>query len=166
MKRGPGGLPPFLYPHEDTQSDYPVRIIKGYSNEDQPQLIYPDKNGVITIEINELERVEIHLSEGTRGLAPLSDCSISPTNQWQGFQVIGARFGALPIGSTLDRERGIFYWQPGPGFVGEYRFLFIKKDRHENVTRKKILVNIIPFCMRKPEGLCGLRKLGKSPLLP
>jgi hypothetical protein len=166
MERAQEGVPPCLYPHEDTQRDYPIRILKGYSNEDQPQLIYPDENGVINIEINELERVEIHLSEGTRGLAPLSNCSISSTNLWQGFQVIGARFGALPIGSTLDRERGIFYWQPGPGFVGEYRLVFIKKDRHENVTRKNILVDIIPFCIRKSEHLCGLRKLGKSPLLP
>jgi len=71
-------------------------------------LIYPNENGVITIEINELEPVEIHLSEGTRGLASLFNCSISSTNQWQGFQVIGSRFGALPVGSTLDGERGIF----------------------------------------------------------
>jgi len=132
MERGPGGLPPCLKPHVDEQNDYPVRILNGYSYEDQPRLIYPNENGVITIEINESERVEIHLPGGTRGL------------QWQGFQVIGSRLGALPAGSTLDRERGIFYWQPGPGFVGEYRLVFIKKDENENVTRKNILVEIIP----------------------
>jgi Tol biopolymer transport system component len=159
MEMGPRGLPPCPDPHEEAQSDHTVRILKGYSNEDQSQLIYPDENGVITVKINELERVEIHISWGTRGLAPLSNCSISSTNQWQGFQVIGGRPGALPIGSTLDREKGIFYWQPGPGFVGEYRLVFIKKDRHENVTRKNILVEIIPLCIMKPEHLGGLKKL-------
>jgi hypothetical protein len=99
---------------------------------------------VITIEINELERAEIHLSVGTRELAPLFDCSMSSTHQWQGFQVIGSRLEALPVGSTLDGNRGIFYWQPGPGFVGEYRLVFIKKDQHENEARKNILVEIIP----------------------
>jgi hypothetical protein len=87
----------------------------------------------------------MHLSEGTRRLSPLSDCNISSTCQWQGFQVIGSRLGALPVGSTLDGKKGIFYWQPGPGFVGEYRLVFIKKDQHGNVTRKNILVEIIPL---------------------
>ncbi|MGD2087347.1 MAG: Ig-like domain-containing protein [Candidatus Aminicenantes bacterium] len=145
MGRGPGDLPPCLNPHVDEQNDYPFRILKGYSYEDYPQPIYPEENGVIEVKIKELERVEIHLSEGTRELAPLSNCSMSSTNQWQGSKVIGSRLGALPVGSTLDGKRGIFYWQPGPGFVGEYRLVFFKKDQHGNVTRKKILVEIIPF---------------------
>jgi hypothetical protein len=33
---------------------------------------------------------------------------------------------SLPIGSTL--KNGVFYWQPGPGFLGEYELLF---DRSE-----------------------------------
>jgi hypothetical protein len=143
MEKGPGGLPLCLNSIENTQIDYPIRIIRGYSNEDQPRLIYPDENGLINIKINELERVEIHLSEGIRGFTPLSDGIISFTHQWQGFQMIGSRLGLLPVGSKLDRKKGIFYWQPGPGFVGEYRFVFIKKDQHERVTRKNILVEII-----------------------
>jgi Tol biopolymer transport system component len=138
------GSPPYPYPYEETQNDYPVRILKGYSYEDQPRLIHPNENGVIAIEINVLERVEIYLSEEMRALAPLSDCSMSSTNQWQGYMVIGRRLGALPVGSTLDGKKGIFYWQPGPGFVGKYRLVFIKKDQHKNVTRKNILVEIIP----------------------
>ncbi|MDQ1351702.1 MAG: hypothetical protein QG657_2007, partial [Acidobacteriota bacterium] len=44
----------------------------------------------------------------------------------------------------LDRENGIFYWQPGPGFVGEYCLLFIGKDNDGQFTRKIITVNIKP----------------------
>jgi hypothetical protein len=145
MDSRPVGLPSCLYPHEDAQNDYPVRIIKGYSNENQPQLIYPGEDGVITVKVNELDRVEIRLLEGIGEHAHLSNCGMSSTHQWQGFQVMGSRLGALPAGSTLDRKKGIFYWQPGPGFVGEYRLVFIKKDQNENVTRKNILVEIIPF---------------------
>ncbi|MCX6580793.1 MAG: hypothetical protein NT166_11500 [Candidatus Aminicenantes bacterium] len=47
------------------------------------------------------------------------------------------------VGSTMDVERGIFYWQPGPGFVGRYRLVFIKKDSHGRATRKDIIVEIL-----------------------
>jgi hypothetical protein len=36
----------------------------------------------------------------------------------------GAR--GLPVGSTLDATRGIFTWQPGPGFIGRYRLVFTR----------------------------------------
>ena len=45
----------------------PLKFISLY--EDQPRLVYPNENGVITIEINELERIEMHLSEGNFLLA-------------------------------------------------------------------------------------------------
>jgi hypothetical protein len=32
----------------------------------------------------------------------------------------------LPVGSTL--AGGVFYWQPGLGFFGEYRLLFERSD--------------------------------------
>jgi len=122
-----------------------IKIKKGFHLDSKPQQLYPGDNGSFTIHIHELERVEIHLSEETIELAPLSNGSMSSFNQWQGFQVIGSRLGALPVGSTLDRKKGIFYWQPGPGFVGEYRLVFIKKDQHRNVIRKNTVVEIIPF---------------------
>jgi len=34
----------------------------------------------------------------------------------------------LPIGSTFDAEGGIFYWQLGPGFLGEYTLEFRAED--------------------------------------
>jgi hypothetical protein len=34
---------------------------------------------------------------------------------------------SLPVGSTLDRTRGLFTWQPGPGFVGRYRLAFTRR---------------------------------------
>jgi len=33
----------------------------------------------------------------------------------------------LPVGSTLDRQKGIFYWEPGPGFQGKYHLVFLEK---------------------------------------
>ncbi|MGE5343629.1 MAG: BACON domain-containing protein [Candidatus Omnitrophota bacterium] len=83
------------------------------------------------IEIRELERVEIDLSK---------EMGLSDTH-FQGYLRVGNQLRQLPIGSTLDQEKGIFYWQPGPGFVGEYRFVFIGSDKIKSV-RKYLNINI------------------------
>jgi hypothetical protein len=45
---------------------------------------------------------------------------------------------ALPIGSTL--KGGVFYWQPGPGFLGDYTMMFERPDG----TRIPVRVTIVP----------------------
>ncbi|HLP60506.1 MAG TPA: hypothetical protein VK186_16820, partial [Candidatus Deferrimicrobium sp.] len=97
--------------------DGAVTVTKGYREDVLPQRIYPGKNGIITIEIRELERLVIHF--------PASVINRS----------------LLPIGSTLDSKKGIFYWQPGPGFIGNYEFVFTNnKGKHTN----QININILP----------------------
>ncbi|HLP47138.1 MAG TPA: Ig-like domain-containing protein [Candidatus Kapabacteria bacterium] len=81
------------------------------------------------VEIRELERVEINLSGA---------------GVFEGYSVVGDQLRELPIGSTLDKDRGVFYWQPGPGFVGEYRLRFIGKDDEGRNTMKNIIVHIKP----------------------
>jgi hypothetical protein len=49
----------------------------------------------------------------------------------------------LPIGSPLDKDRGIFYWQPGPGFLGEFRLVFMETDSQGNLAKKNIWVTIM-----------------------
>ncbi|HLP46300.1 MAG TPA: leucine-rich repeat domain-containing protein [Candidatus Kapabacteria bacterium] len=94
-----------------------------------------ETGGEIYIELQELERVEIKLS-GER-VAPQAI-------RVDGYLVVSDQLRALPIGSTLDKDRGVFYWQPGPGFVGEYRFVFIGKNYSGQYTKKNIVVNIKP----------------------
>jgi hypothetical protein len=96
--------------------------------------LFPDDEGIINIEIKELERVEFRF-EGTMGLAPLSS--------YTGFLVIGDQLRSLPIGSTLDAKRGIFTWQPGPGFYGTYEFVFIKADGSDR-RKVRLIIKILP----------------------
>jgi hypothetical protein len=105
----------------------PVFIKKGYNLKFKPKEICPDNNGIITVESRELERVEINLG--------LQDCI--------GYQHIEDQLKPLPISSSLDSERGVFYWQPGVGFYGTYEFVFIKTD---GIDRRKVSlrVNIFP----------------------
>jgi len=103
---------------------HPVKIKKGCNPNVEPVKVYPNDKGIIPIEIKELERVEIHFFDSTMNIEPRT-----------------LNISSLPIGSTLDSERGIFYWQPGPGFIGEYRFVFIEKGDSGQVTKK--LVNVV-----------------------
>jgi hypothetical protein len=88
----------------------------------------------------------------TAGIAPV----------YNGYQLIGDRLTSLPIGSTLDIEKGVFYWQPGPGFVGDYilDFVFIpgasdtisvsKGLLNKNkVKRQRLKIKIIPSSEKK-----------------
>jgi hypothetical protein len=40
----------------------------------------------------------------------------------EGHLLVAGERRSLPIGSTL--RGGVFYWQPGPGFLGEYELVF------------------------------------------
>ncbi|MBW2593848.1 MAG: hypothetical protein JRE58_12765, partial [Deltaproteobacteria bacterium] len=50
----------------------------------------------------------------------------------------------LPVGSTLDRANGIFYWIPGPGFLGRHVLHFAVTDGVYRSKPVTIVVNIKP----------------------
>jgi hypothetical protein len=64
--------------------------------------------GERVIEMEELGRIEL------------------PVGAANGYLLVRGERRPLPIGSTL--KGGIFYWQPGPGFVGEYSLFFARPD--------------------------------------
>lgn len=97
-----------------------VWVKKGFNADIEANEIYPDEEGVTHIEIQELERVEILLSPGAVNVF------------------------SLPVGSTLDSREGIFYWQPGPGFIGQYHLVFMEKEEKGVVNRKEVVVTIVP----------------------
>jgi len=144
ISRGRGGLPPCFPDIQDIQDkgqevlnfspDEPIAVKKGFAETTEPREIYPDENGLITIESEELQRIELHLP-AAQGLFP---------SYYIGCQLVGHRVRPLPIGSFLDSEKGIFYWQPGPGFVGSYRLVFIKKVPWGEYSKIKISLNILP----------------------
>jgi hypothetical protein len=116
--------------HPDrTSVDYlhPVKIKEGCNPNVEPVVVYPNDKGIIMIEIKELERVEIHFFDSTVNIEPRT-----------------LNLSSLPIGSTLDSKRGIFYWTPGPAFFGDYRLVFVIQGKHGEWTRKDILVKILP----------------------
>jgi hypothetical protein len=47
--------------------------------------------------------------------------------------VADGKLQALPPGSFLDQRSGDFYWQPGVGFNGTYRLVFIRTEDGQRV---------------------------------
>lgn len=81
--------------------------------------------GIINIEIEELERLEI-------------------SNVYFAYMVIGGLLRSLPICSTFNSRDRIFYWQPGPGFIEKYDFVFIGKKETGELGRINVSIRIIP----------------------
>lgn len=106
----------------------PVRFKRGYRRDIEPEFKKTNEYGLAVIEIREVERTEIALGNGVM----------------TGYMIVGEELRPLPIGSTLDAEKGIFYWQPGAGFIGEYDFVFIKATRYGTKETVKIKINILP----------------------
>lgn len=115
-------LPAFI----SADRSIPLKVKKGYSSNIEPQGIYPDNSGNVTVEISELERLEIHFSKGNIPVKSIRN--ISP----------------LPVGSTLDMEKGIFYWQAGLGYLGRYELGFVLQDQDSKLSKINLIVNIVP----------------------
>jgi hypothetical protein len=130
----------------------PVQVKKGFKEDIEPQEVLPDENGVNRIVIKELERMELYLDDNSAQVevevkekdSKNSKFIIQNSKFYSGYQFTGNQLTSLPIGSTLDRRKGIFYWQPGPGFIGDYHLVFIVKEPGGDMIRKNIIVTIIP----------------------
>jgi hypothetical protein len=128
--RFPESFPPEQGVVTDTSS--PVGFFAGYQTDPVPmdmEMIYPDDEGITTVNTRETERIELHL--GTFGKV-------------SGWLKVGNEFRPLPLGSYLDADSGIFYWQMGVAYLGRYRLVFIEEDDYGNRTEKNVLVNIMP----------------------
>ncbi|UCH96174.1 MAG: BACON domain-containing protein, partial [Candidatus Aminicenantes bacterium] len=128
-KAGPFHMP-YHIPHIPLDRSRPIGIKKGYNPHMKPRLIYADNSGNVTVKIKQLERLEIHFFDpGESGL---------------NVEHRMLNISALPVGSTLDMERGIFYWHAGPGFLGRYEFVFVIRDKSGRAYRINVVVKIEP----------------------
>ncbi len=112
----------------DPSLEKPIRFKTGYENENiTPRGIYPENNGVIYLKIKELERMVIHLDR-----------------YHTGYMVVNGEPRLLPVGSNMNPKTGVFSWQPGPGFLGEYEFVFLGLDRMGKIVKRDVYITIEP----------------------
>jgi hypothetical protein len=97
-----------------------VRVRHGLNRNRRLEPIAQDSDGGYSVTMEEVGLIEVYL--GAAG----------------GNTLVNGEARALPTGSTL--KGGIFYWQPGPGFLGKYTMLFARPDG----TKIPVEVNIVP----------------------
>ncbi len=140
----------------------PVYARRGFDRASVPGAIMPGQSGEglqMRVDLRELERVELLLDERawaadaerrTAERAGLRDASARGIgrattaqrgaggmdrsgSRWEGYLIVGEELRRLPIGSTLDSAGGVFSWLPGPGFLGDYRLVFIDRASRTRV---------------------------------
>jgi YD repeat-containing protein len=88
--------------------DAPIEVRRGA----ETTLVHPGPDGTRVVAIGQNERVELQLPT-------IIDA------RYTGYQIVSGERRTLPLGSSLDAELGLFYWQPGPGFLGAHDLEFV-----------------------------------------
>jgi hypothetical protein len=113
--------------HEDRSG---VRARRGYDVRAPFRRIRPSAAEPATMYGEELDRFELRFDQ-RRG-------------ELTGYLRTGEGIAPLFVGSHLDAERGIFTWQPGPGFVHGYDLVFVRWEDGRPVSRQEVRVVIGP----------------------
>jgi len=95
-----------------------VRIQHGLDINQRLEPLVPDADSGYSVVMEEVGRIEIHLGAARGNLLVLGEAQ------------------ALPIGSSL--KDGVFYWQPGPGFLSEHVLQFERPDGSRILVRVRI----------------------------
>ena len=66
------------------------------------------------------------------------DASRKGVHQYDAYLVANNELRALPIGASIDQQRGLLYWQPGVGYTGAYDFVVVR-DGKERVPVRVVL---------------------------
>ena len=159
-----------------------VLVRRGYNLEGEARELIADGEGVIHLEIREVERVEVSLNgESIDFCALLNDIRAndirndkkandvrivglraeenafiggrgkekSKSPYYTAYLVVGEKLRPLPVGSTLLKRRGVFFWQPGPGFLGDYNLVFICNEAGVPVEKVRVQITIKPKFQKK-----------------
>jgi hypothetical protein len=99
------------------------------SREEMLKEVRKRADGAYEVEIEELERIELHFrGEGGNKLIGWGKDPSRP----------------LPVGSTLDEREGIFYWHACAGFLGEHVLHFAVTDGTLRSLPVRVVVSIKP----------------------
>ncbi|MCP4152054.1 MAG: hypothetical protein GY757_30210 [bacterium] len=112
----------------------PVYCRTGFDETTPPRPLFPGEKGFSAVEIPPMGRLMLSLRDE-------GDATI-PGMEFRGFMLVDGGMRPLPAGSFLDRAKGVFYWQPGPGFLGKFQLVFITARTNGPVSTKKINIRI------------------------
>jgi hypothetical protein len=102
-----------------------VQVLHGLNRNRQAEPVAQDSDGTYLVTMEEVGLIELRLGAA------------------RGNTLVQGEMRALPIGSTL--KGGVFYWQPGPGFLGDYSMRFVRPDGTTIPVRVKIVPKRYPI---------------------
>jgi hypothetical protein len=105
----------------------PVQGRRGFDLERRLQP-YTPSSGVIDVQAEELDRIELHLSS-------------TPQGGYSGYLRTSAGLKPLPVGSSLD-STGTFTWMPGVGFYGAYDLTFVQWSGGQAANRRDVRITL------------------------
>jgi hypothetical protein len=94
--------------------------------------VAPGADGVRRVLATERDRLEIRLEQAPAGAT------------YEGYLVVNGRLRELPVGSSFDTSRGVFYWQPGLGYLGDFDFMFVRSAATGERDRIPVRVALEP----------------------
>ncbi len=111
-----------------------VMVVKGFNPLAAPRGVFPAVDGMFEAGVEQLDRLEIRLGSVAE----------NPGTRYAGYMVVGGALRPLPMGASLDVEKGIFHWLPMPGFIGEYPLVFFRTGASGATTLQKVRVVVKP----------------------
>ncbi len=137
----------------------PVSVRRGLTSNAPVEAVLPGSDGTTRITIPEVTRLAIYQNEEnatetvleiqnrrTRSAERRAGISVRDADdapRYEAYQLVGGELRPLPIGASFDPETGTFYWQPGPGFIGDYTIILIG-NAPASPVKKTINIKIIP----------------------
>ncbi|MCU0289217.1 MAG: BACON domain-containing protein, partial [Acidobacteria bacterium] len=137
------GFPSLSLSMSEVDTIKTIEVQKGFQANNM-QTLYLAERGDRVIEITELMPLEIRLEAGKARPGIKETLDIKKEEKWGAFLKVGECLRKLPIGSCFDSDKGIFYWHPGPGFLGTYPLIFIKKDKNGILKKCELTIKVIP----------------------
>ena len=101
--------------------------------------VYPNRSGDRVVPIGQSERVEVQL--------PVVD-----NGTYAGYQIVNGARRALPLGSSLDAEKGMFYWQPATGFLGVHDLEFVPDSGAGAVRVRAVVGTAVQAAIDAPQA--------------
>jgi hypothetical protein len=112
----------------DVDNTQPILVQKGFSQDSFYEPSEVDDKGESRIRIRELELLKIKASDGSSIIA----C----------YQLVGNKLRKMPIGMSIkDNE---INWMLGVGYLGNYRFVVVAKNKNGYLSKKHFKVVIEP----------------------
>jgi hypothetical protein len=94
------------------------------------------ESAVVPVEVDGGGIRRVNLPSGSRLVVDLGGPAAG------GYLLVGDQLRDLPVGSTLDRQNGQFYWQPPVPYFGAFDLVFVSQN-DGNLSRTNLTVTIV-----------------------